>query len=516
MSKPEEKKISRRTYLQVAGGTIAGLVVGGAAGYLAKPTVTAPVGTATVTAPVGTAIVTQSVTASAALPFQGITVTNLQESGPPADSAKGLAPMIKQQLGITLNVIEYPYETYYSKVEQELESGSEGYDIMWMDTVEMPSLAQLNLLQQLDSLIQRDLIELTPSAELNPTQLSFSTYQGKTYGMPYSMNFVECWVRKDLFTDPKEQENFEKQYGYPLANFLKQPDWLMFNDVIAFFNRPPDLYGYVHPMVWAQASIPAFHTRWYTCTGKQECDENWNPWFDRMGDNGLLSMELLKYQMKFMPPGVQSMDNPDALAIYLQGKVAVTTGWDSFTLSKFEDPSSSKVVGKTVQTPPIGGPLGWANYSNLGHSLGITPKPTGNQLEATWAVMKVLTSSQNEAYRMLHGGEPPASGYGWEMLSQLEPALSDDTKYVSSYVAHSAGVSYGPFLDALVAAYQKDIAAGIAGQISSDTALKNMANDFRAAYQPYISKNVPNDHNVPIPAWTGPDYTTQLIKQIGM
>ena len=37
MSKPEEKKMSRRAYLQVAGGTVVGLAVGGALGYLAKP-----------------------------------------------------------------------------------------------------------------------------------------------------------------------------------------------------------------------------------------------------------------------------------------------------------------------------------------------------------------------------------------------------------------------------------------------------------------------------------------------
>jgi ABC-type glycerol-3-phosphate transport system substrate-binding protein len=334
--------------------------------------------------------------------------------------------------------------------------------------------------------------------------------------MSYTDNFSECWVRKDLFNDPTEQQNFEKQYGYPLGNFLEQPDWLMFNDVIEFFNRPPDLYGYVHPMVWAQASIPGWQTRWYSCTGKPDVDENWNPWFDRMGNNGLLSLELIKYQMKFMPPGVQSMDNPDAIAVYLQGKVAVNTGWDSFDLFKLEDPSSSKVVGKNLEIPPIGGPLGWCVYSNLGHSVGITLKPQGQQLEAAWAVMKLLTSPQNEAYRCMNGGQTPCSSYGWGSFAQVNPQYSDDLKNKGSYIAHSAGVPYGPFIDALVAAYQKDIAAGIAGQISSDTALKNMANDFRAAYQPYTSKNVPNDHNVPIPAWGGSDYTKQLMKQIGM
>ena len=62
MSKSEEKGISRRTYLQVAGGTVAGLIVGGALGYVAKPTATGPPETVTSTV---TQAVTQTVTGAA-------------------------------------------------------------------------------------------------------------------------------------------------------------------------------------------------------------------------------------------------------------------------------------------------------------------------------------------------------------------------------------------------------------------------------------------------------------------
>jgi multiple sugar transport system substrate-binding protein len=68
MSKPEEnEKVTRRNYLKIAGGTIAGLVVGGALGYVAKPTLTAPPTTETQTV-TQTVSAVQTVTGSAALP----------------------------------------------------------------------------------------------------------------------------------------------------------------------------------------------------------------------------------------------------------------------------------------------------------------------------------------------------------------------------------------------------------------------------------------------------------------
>jgi len=65
MSSGEEKKVDRRGVLRIIGGTVAGLVVGGVIGYLAKPaeviekTITH---TTTVTGPATTITVTKTVT----------------------------------------------------------------------------------------------------------------------------------------------------------------------------------------------------------------------------------------------------------------------------------------------------------------------------------------------------------------------------------------------------------------------------------------------------------------------
>jgi len=60
MTTSEEKQVDRRSWLKVLGGTVVGLAVGAAAGYFAKPTVTAPATTVTATKEV-----TKTVTAGA-------------------------------------------------------------------------------------------------------------------------------------------------------------------------------------------------------------------------------------------------------------------------------------------------------------------------------------------------------------------------------------------------------------------------------------------------------------------
>ena len=520
-----KKRITRRKALSTAAkvglGVVVAGVVAGVGGYYAGSTA-APGKTVTVTKPTTvTSTVTKTVTATVATTptkpkkdFTGVKLTYASMSGPPADQVRYAASLLKEKYGMDIEVVDYPWEVFFSKLTTEFVAGKVSYDFIWLDTAMMPGVAELGILQPIDDLVERDKAELPSIDELVPIHWDYAHYEGKLYGWLNTCNYNNFWVRKDLFEDPKEQENFERQYGYPLTDFLKQPDWLKFNDVIEFFHRPPDLYGYVQPLCWPQLCFPAWHTRWFTCTGVPEIDENWEPYWDRMGKNGILSIELLKYQLKFMPPGVLAMDNPDALAVYLDGKAAVMTGWDTFCLFKLEDPSVSKVVGKNLHLPPIGGPKGHAVYTNVGHLLGITIAAEGIKREAAWEAIKFVTSPEFEPERTLNSGQTPASKTGWKLLMKQHPELPINR--IDEYITHSAGVAYGPFVGDIITGVKDNIAPAVAGEKDPEKALKDLADVYRKIYEEYRKSGKKNTHGLTIPQWKGPDYTEDLCKQIGL
>ena len=83
--KSEVEKVSRRNYLQVAGGTIAGLVVGGVGGYLAGKTAVPSAAVTTVTQTVtSAATATVAATATAAMIGEGYSIVLI--SGDEADA----------------------------------------------------------------------------------------------------------------------------------------------------------------------------------------------------------------------------------------------------------------------------------------------------------------------------------------------------------------------------------------------------------------------------------------------
>jgi len=518
----QEKKKSqgRRTFLKYAAGAVVVAAVGGAAYYAGMSSVPPPVSrTETVTMSETVAsTVAPPVTSPAAKQFEGMKLSFIGQSGPPADSVQAFASVLKDKYGMDITVESVPWEVWWSKLTTELISGAAAYDFVYVDGAMVPPLVELNALQPIDDLVERDKAEIPSLDQFSSLMVDYTTYGGKRYSWPYTSNFNELWVRKDLVEDPKEQDNFEKQYGYPLSDFVKQPDWLKFNDVIKFFHRPPDLYGYTQPMVWPQLTIPSWHTRWYACTGKPEVDEKYDPWWDRMGKYGILSVELLKYQLKFMPPGVLNMDNPDAAAVFLQGKAAVMTGWDSFCLFQLMDPSVNKVYGKVLHLPPPGGPKGWAVYTNIGHSLGITTIVKDPQRrEACWTAIKTITNPETEPWRVLDphgGGQPPATKRGWELLMQQRPDAP--IQHISEYLTHSASVAYGPFVGDMITAFQGIMAPAFAGQMTADAALKALAQAYRKMYKPYTDKGMVNTHGLNVPPWPGEDFTDKLAKQIGM
>jgi multiple sugar transport system substrate-binding protein len=238
----EEKKVSRRRYLEVTGGAIAGLVVGGALGYVAKPTVTAPpeVVTSTVTeTAMGTVTATATSTATVApvMPYQGITLKLVTQTGPfIAGPVYNHRDLWKTRTGGSIEVIEVPYSDLYSKVMTDFTTGTGAYDIVFGPAWAVPDWSAYTV--PLDKYIQN------PATNPNWDDIvdavkDVVSWNGHVYGLPCDDASHLLYYNKLALENPDHQAKFKAKYGYdiPAANgWLDSITWKEYLDIAAFFN----------------------------------------------------------------------------------------------------------------------------------------------------------------------------------------------------------------------------------------------------------------------------------------
>lgn len=145
MSENEKKKenVSRRTAIQTIGGTVLGLAVGAAAGYLGKPTAPAETitTTETVTSTVSLTATAPPVTtgvggfdwAKVGKPYSGQKVTILVESGTRMDKWLSIiAPDWKQMTGIDMEIVSLAFSQMGEAAMTDFLAGTGAYDIAYM------------------------------------------------------------------------------------------------------------------------------------------------------------------------------------------------------------------------------------------------------------------------------------------------------------------------------------------------------------------------------------------------
>lgn len=184
-----------------------------------------------------------------------------------AEAVQSVLQDFQEEFGINIEMETNPYNALQQKVFAELSSSSSFYDIIIVDTPWTPALT--GQLEPLSSYIKNS--ELNDIADTNmedfipkvfydtavyqpeethrlfpgePEEVDVSAIEDEgfeIYGFPIQSNVLVMSYRKDLFENPQEQQNFESQYGRPLA---VPETWDEFVDVAKFFTRPDQrLYG---------------------------------------------------------------------------------------------------------------------------------------------------------------------------------------------------------------------------------------------------------------------------------
>lgn len=180
-----------------------------------------------------------------------------------------------------------------------------------------------------------------------PALTQVQQFGGAIFGLPYH-DGPECLVyRSDLFTDPGEQGNFARRYGYPLA---VPRTWEAFADVAEFFTRPEDgLYGTVF------AGFPDGHNTVYDFSlqlwsrGGELLDSDGRPTLDTQeAINALDYYRSLVRSRAHTPPHPEEIDSVRSGELFASGAVAMMVNWFGFA-AVCEQPGCP-VKGKTAVT----------------------------------------------------------------------------------------------------------------------------------------------------------------------
>lgn len=324
------------------------------------------------------------------------TINILMETVPDTQFIKDLLPEFKAATGIDVEIEAISYIDMHSKLVPQLTTPSGGYDAIVVDFYWVAEFTKAGWLMPLDDLIQKDGVDTSVYV---PSLMSLvGTVNGVTYMLPfynYSMGII---YRKDLLTDPKEQEAFKAKYGTD----LKIPTtWDEYKQQVEFFTRDTDgdgnrdFYGTINQGQRGDCICMQWSNYLYA-NGGQYHDANWKATFN--GEAGLKAIEDFKKDIaEHGPTGSESFCFDEANSVFAQGK-AYSFVTFNILLSGFDDPASSTVVGKADIAPnPIGGlngGWGWA-----------IPNSSANK-DAAWKFIKWVESKDIVKKRTLAGGAP--------------------------------------------------------------------------------------------------------------
>ena len=367
MSKPEESKISRRTYLQLAGGTIAGLVVGGTLGYLAKPT--------EVTTLTSTLTETQTVTVTGtapppALPGAGVSdravagVKQLVASGAipagatlkllhVAGSKNNFEPFFadwEAKTGTKVEVVTLGGEPdVYTKAFAEATAKTGAFDIITIFSTWKGDAIESGLAKDLEDYYRKyDPIGPPDVAPIEPLGSYTTMYKGKHYAVDLDADVFTLTYRKDLLENPDYASQFKSKFGYD----LKVPDtWEEVKDVSKFFTEldlkasdGEKVYG---GYFYADPGWAAF-TTWF-CIFVSKGGILFSPTDMKAMVNtqeGVDATQVMADLVPYMHPDALSMDWASLYKRYSEGKAVLTMAWPSL-IKWAQDPSTSKIIGKS-------------------------------------------------------------------------------------------------------------------------------------------------------------------------
>jgi multiple sugar transport system substrate-binding protein len=254
--------------------------------------------------------------------------------------------------GITVKIIEVPFEGVYEKEKTEFVAGSGAFDVVTFYPAYIGDFAGNGYLEPLDDYIKKDPAAVwDPNMDdvLPPFRELYNKWAGKTYALTIDGDAHILIYRKDLFTNADEQAAFKAKYGKDLKPPETWDDWLQVGE---FFTRKKgdklagetldrDFYGS------ADFGKRGFSFAWFVDRwagyGQTYFDENMKPNIN--SPEAVKALQNMVDSMKNAPPDMRGYGYDELRDALLNGNVAMVVQWTDVP-KKGEDPTQSKIAGK--------------------------------------------------------------------------------------------------------------------------------------------------------------------------
>ena len=312
----------------------------------------------------------------------GKTITIVWEAGLQSlDPLNYSGPKWEQLTGCKVKVVEVPTAEMFTKIMQEYRAGTGAYDALNVVPAWMPDLVQAGALEVLDPYVDKngfrdELQKIAPTYRDNQMKVG-----GKIYGFPDDGDVFVFYYRKDIFARPELQKAFKDKHKYDLA---PPKTWKQFDEIGAFLTdalKGEGIYGasFFREPTYAQLM---FQERFRNEGGK---------FFDAQSMKatvnspvGVRVLTEMRNENRFMPPGVEKFGFVENLAVFLDGKSAMTISWPPY--GRF---AAGYLAGEKA--------LDWVPKSKIAGKVGYALPPGGHpQLALGFALSVASTSKQKD------------------------------------------------------------------------------------------------------------------------
>jgi multiple sugar transport system substrate-binding protein len=330
----------------------------------------------------------------------GKTITIVWEAGLQSLDPKNFSgPKWEQLTGCKVSVVEVPTSEMFTKIMQEYRAGTGAYDALNVIPAWMPDLAQAGALEVLDPYVDKygfrdELKKIAPTYRDNQMMVN-----GKIYGFPDDGDVFVMYYRKDIFARADLQKAFKAKHGYELA---VPKTWKQFDEIGAFLTEALKKEGIYGASFFREPGYGNFmFQERFRNEGGRFFDANMKATINTPA--GVKVLTDWVNENKWMPPGVEKFGFVENLAVFLEGKSAMTISWPPygrFAAGYLAKEEALKWVPKTQVAGKVGYAMPPGGHPQLAAGFALSVASSSKQKEQAYLFIQWLNSEETSGQRV--------------------------------------------------------------------------------------------------------------------